>query len=517
MIALTGLVSTEVRADTRPFGVLPEGAVSITRAALGTDATVLTDGRLVIQGTHERIDGLPHSGVAVLRPDGSLDRSFQFDCLPRSAKAQGPGCSGKVVALPDGGFVLGGGFEQVNGSAVVRLARFAPNGSLIPWFQPLSGVANLRSAQVIKANGGWLYLVLDIDGSTSLRRASLESGVLDPGFVAASPSPDFAITSADRVYEFAQVAGTPAFVLRRRLPDGSIDAAWQSGITEPASLAGYDPQSDRIFVMTTSSGGQVRVRRVHPETGLEPDWVAELPGTGFRAANMSILAMAPGRLLTRIHSQVTGASMIAVHDTANGSLQNSLQPPTAVRSFFPGRGDQWYAAVEFADDPVVPDGGSFVRLGPDLQIDPGFISRSRRTGLIAGAAITPDGGVVITGEFSRVGNQPRFAMARLEADYSLRPDWPLTTVPMVLPARIAISREDITLIRAAPPLIIIGPNPPLGPSFVALTPGGRAWRSHQAPEGRFEIAPDGLLYSLPTPVGQRLGLDPRSGECRWRH
>jgi hypothetical protein len=510
-LGVAGSFTAETHADSRPFGVLPEGAVSITRGALGTDATVLTDGRLVIQGTHNRIDGLPHEGVAVLRPDGSLDRSFQFDCLPRSAKAQGPNCNGRTVALPDGGFVLGGSFEQVNGLAVARLARFAANGSLIPLFQPLSGITNLRSVRVIKANGVWLYLVLDIDGSVSLRRVSLESGSLDPGFVAAGPSFDFAITAADRVYEFAQVAGTSTFVLRRRQPDGSVDAVWQSGITDPASLGGYDPQSDRLFVMTTSSDGQVRVRRVHPETGLEPGWVAELPPTGFRGANLSIVAMAPGRLLTRIQSPVTGASMIAVHDTATGSLQNSRQPPAAVRSFFPGRDDQWYAAVEFADDPVVPDGGSFVRLGPDLQIDPGFISRSRRTGLIAGAAITPDGGVVITGEFSRVGNQPRFAMARLEADYSLRPDWPLTAVPMVLPASIAISREDITLIRAAPTGAIIPIPPPGQLFFVALTPGGRAWRSHQPPAGPFEIASDGQLYSLPTPCWPKAGPRPALG------
>ena len=508
---VSGLVAPCVLADSRPFGVLPEGAISITRPALGTGATVLHDGRLVIHGTHDRIDGVPHSDIAVLRPDGSLDRSFRFDCLPRPGKAQGPACRGSTVALPDGGFVLGGSFEEVNGLAIARLVRFGRDGSLIPSFQPLAGITNLRSARVIQVNGAWLYLVLDVDGSTSLRRVSLDSGVMDPGFIATNPAFDLAITAADRVYEMAQVPGTLTFRLRRRQPDGSVDSAWQSGIGERAGLAGYDPLSDRLFVTTESDDGLMRVRRVHPETGVEPGWVAELPATGSRRASMSIAAMTPGRLLTRITEQPGPIQTLAVLATTNGALLGSRPEPTRARAYYPGRGDHWYVAVEAADDPVVPDGGSFIRLFPDLRTDPAFVSRSRRAGIVGGAAITPDGGVIITGEFTRVGDTRVAGIARLAADYSVRLDWPAGPVPVPWPGSVAISRDDIVLVRSAPPQTVIFPPGIVPIGFVALTPGAGAFRVHRPPGGHFEIGPDGRLYSIDAPCPAATGPQPAIG------
>jgi hypothetical protein len=82
---------------------------------------------------------------------------------------------------------------------------------------------------------------------------------------------------------------------------------------------------------------------------------------------------------------------------------------------------------------------------------------------------------------------------------------------MMWPATVAISRDDITLIRAAPPATIVFPPSLPFLSFAALTPGGGAWRSHQAPAGRFEIAPDGRLYSLPTPCWPKVGPRPALG------
>jgi uncharacterized delta-60 repeat protein len=83
------------------------------------------DGKLVVGGTFTKVNGVACSGLVRLQPTGALDPSFQCSL------AGGPGWHGPKVALQkDGRVVIGGFFNRVNGESCRFLARLNSDGSL---------------------------------------------------------------------------------------------------------------------------------------------------------------------------------------------------------------------------------------------------------------------------------------------------------------------------------------------------------------------------------------------------
>ncbi len=106
-------------------------------AGLGPDQTVwslapLADGRVVVGGEFTTVGGQPRNRLARLNPDGSLDATFD----------PGTGADGTVFAVGatrDGRVLAGGAFTNLNGTAINRLARLNPDGSVDPQFDIGSG------------------------------------------------------------------------------------------------------------------------------------------------------------------------------------------------------------------------------------------------------------------------------------------------------------------------------------------------------------------------------------------
>jgi len=85
------------------------------------------DGKIIVAGAFERVNGRPRRGVARLNHDGSLDGSFNV----------GAGVNARVFAVArqrNGDVLLGGVFTRVNGTERRRLARLDVNGSVDPSF-----------------------------------------------------------------------------------------------------------------------------------------------------------------------------------------------------------------------------------------------------------------------------------------------------------------------------------------------------------------------------------------------
>lgn len=88
------------------------------------------DGRLVAGGSFTKVNGFPSTGLVRLHQDGSVDDSFRCSLTVHKAW-HGP----KVALQKDGRIVIGGFFEQVNGVNCRYLARLNPDGSLDRDFQ----------------------------------------------------------------------------------------------------------------------------------------------------------------------------------------------------------------------------------------------------------------------------------------------------------------------------------------------------------------------------------------------
>ena len=93
------------------------------------------DGKVLIGGWFATVAGTNRNHIARLNADGSLDASFD----------PGAGASGTVydiVVQADGKVLIGGAFNTVDGVARNRIARLNADGSLDTSFNPGSGANN---------------------------------------------------------------------------------------------------------------------------------------------------------------------------------------------------------------------------------------------------------------------------------------------------------------------------------------------------------------------------------------
>ena len=87
------------------------------------------DGKIIIAGTFDHLDGQIVYDVARLNADGSLDTTFNT--------GTGPDINVNGLAIqPDGKVLIGGGFKSFNGTAVNNMVRLNADGSLDTTFTP---------------------------------------------------------------------------------------------------------------------------------------------------------------------------------------------------------------------------------------------------------------------------------------------------------------------------------------------------------------------------------------------
>jgi hypothetical protein len=115
------------------------------------------------------VNSTPRSGIARLNPDGSLDNSFLNGMA-------GPDLH-VVYALalqPDGKVIIGGAFNTVNGVSRYRIARLNTDGSVDPFFQnggqPVLDRAGIRTNHFTFQISGPSNQVVVVEASANLRQ-----------------------------------------------------------------------------------------------------------------------------------------------------------------------------------------------------------------------------------------------------------------------------------------------------------------------------------------------------------
>ena len=104
------------------------------------------DGKVLLGGTFTSVNGTAVNRLARLNADGSFDSTFDT----------GTGVNGyvhSVLVQPDGRILIGGAFSTYNGVVRNHVARLRPDGSLDPSFNPGSGTLGLVYAMVLAADG----------------------------------------------------------------------------------------------------------------------------------------------------------------------------------------------------------------------------------------------------------------------------------------------------------------------------------------------------------------------------
>lgn len=252
------------------------------------DIALLPDGRIVCGGSFESFDGTPQRGALWLTVEGDLDPGF----APQFA----PGDWSSVFAITvqnDGHVLLGGNFNELNGSPAAGLARVDAYGATDATFThalegyffsvAVAGNGNVFAGGTLFNDAGGL-VILDPSGATiasgmaddaadhlqttpdgdilcggrfqglngnpgKLGRISA-AGVLDTSLTvdvgpAVGTISDVALQPDGRILisgSFAQVNGMPRKNIARLEADGSLDESFDPG-------AGFDEQVNAIAVL----------------------------------------------------------------------------------------------------------------------------------------------------------------------------------------------------------------------------------------------------------------------------
>lgn len=121
------------------------------KAGAGADGDVLAvvlqkDGRILIGGRFAGVNGVARPHVARLNSDGSVDMSFN----------PGSGANNLVQCMavqPDGKILIGGGFDTVNGETCHGVARLNADGSLDKSFKTGEGASGFVSGLAVQPDG----------------------------------------------------------------------------------------------------------------------------------------------------------------------------------------------------------------------------------------------------------------------------------------------------------------------------------------------------------------------------
>ncbi len=139
---------------------------------------MLPDGGILIAGGFTTYDGTPRNRITRLTADGSLDPAFD----------PGTGANGFITGLivqPDGKLVVVGYFTSFNGTPCNHIARLEPDGSLDPDFDPGSGADDFVFCALMQTDGRIVIggMFNNYNGTWRRGLARLNSdGSLDGGF-----------------------------------------------------------------------------------------------------------------------------------------------------------------------------------------------------------------------------------------------------------------------------------------------------------------------------------------------
>jgi uncharacterized delta-60 repeat protein len=343
-----------------------------------------SDGKIIIGGNFSNYGGQPVGNIARLNADGSFDTSFNSSGVYSATGANG--AISEISVLPDNKIYIGGGFTSYNGTTINRLARLNVNGNLDTTFVVGTGPSN--SVTVIKQYTGGKILIGgnfgNYNGTASLRIARINSdGTYDTSFVVGAGASGqvraFAVQPDDKIIiggNFATLNGVAKNGIARWNADGSDDTSFSVSGTG-ANVGAVVRQSDGKLIVGgtfTAIAGTTRqsIARLNADGTFDATFDA---GTGLSAAGLV------NDLALQTDSKVV---LVGVFTAYNGTTR-----------------------------------GSIARANTDGTLEAGLSPTSSLVGNLNAIVRQSDGKILISGTLNSVNGTARGNIARLNADGTL--------------------------------------------------------------------------------------------------
>lgn len=409
---------------------------------------VLPDGKILVAGSFNFLEGVRLRGIARLHPDGLPDFGF--------SPGEGPDNTvNALTVLPDGKILIAGNFDRVHGIARYRIARLLPDGTLDPDFDPGAG-PNAGINAMLRLPDGRLVIgghFTRVNGFLSRYVACLTSaGLVDPGFQVDCNGyvTSLAQIGGGRIYvggRFSTFSGIPrSNVVRLFSDDGAVDMNFDPDSGPDAAPLAMAIDRDGELVAgggfqkwdSVMSAALARVRSDFPGTVAQVEFSQR-----FRAVEESDL-----ELVLEVHrtGEMNTAFTVDFEAPEGSAGPGDFGPVQGTLSFEPNVADQTIkvpilsdSAVEGNEDfqVVLRNPSSPARLGSqraatitiidddhsDLAggVDVDFSMNTGANGKVTALAVLADGDILAGGDFSVFGGVNRNRVARLLPDGTMDP------------------------------------------------------------------------------------------------
>lgn len=383
------------------------------------------DGGLILGGDFQTINGIPRRYLARIQPDGTLDATWH------------PSPDNWVTALaasPDGDIFVGGYFTNIDGIPRQSIAKLDRLTGIVESTWSHDNRADIRA------------IAVDANGDVFAASASATPGIfklsgIDGGelWISYWEHADFLVLDGhgslySATARFDLHEPWPTYrptIAKRSSATGELDASWS-----PALTGAFD---DNLYALATDgmalyAGGSFGLRKFLASTG------ADAPGWNAPAANITAIAI-------RSDGHVyVGGSFKSIHGQVHRNIATLSGNSGLPLPWWNTAANDNVGLMNTDDSDGVDIAGRFQSIDETQRIGYAHIEADGEMSVARNDIEAPakafalaaqrDGGMIVAGAFHRAGSSPHRNILRLDADGTLDDTWnpALPSMPWVLAA-----------------------------------------------------------------------------------
>jgi len=330
------------------------------------------DGKYIIGGSFTEVNGVPALNLARLNADGTPDVAYTMAC-----QANGPVLS--LALQPDGRLLVGGQFTTLAATSRGAVGRLMPDGTIDEAFAPTSSISSDNQIkQIALQSTGKILLV----GSFNLRNAvtarqnfaRLETTGQEDLSFQYEPLPSTSTISVvlvrpdNKIIVGLDNRTSYTSPIIRLLPDGTNDASFfPPGEYSAASVfALATDATGRIYVSCYQYGGFI-LRRFSPDGGPSPDQTFQYASPYYAYRYYGYsLAIQPNGRLL-LGADDTDVTSTSIIGSLARVLDNGKPDPSFVNANGPAKGKVLRLLIQ--PDGAIIAAGSFQQVGTNTGIN----------------------------------------------------------------------------------------------------------------------------------------------------